>query len=75
MSESPLSARDSPHRIFRLEQPGLTGESMPNRVINTLEVIRGDPREIFEFVRTEKSVFDFNNLIPMPESICIVVRS
>jgi|HubBroStandDraft_1064217.scaffolds.fasta_scaffold53145_2 hypothetical protein len=48
---------------------------MPNRVINTLEVIRGDPREIFELVRTEKSVFDFNNLIPMPESICIVVRS
>jgi hypothetical protein len=48
---------------------------MPNRVINRLKVIKGDPREIFEFVRTEKSVFDFNNLIPMPESICIMVRS
>jgi hypothetical protein len=46
-----------------------------NGVINTLKVIRGDTREIFEFVRTEKSVFDFNHLIPMPESICMVVRS
>ena len=42
---------------------------MPNWVVNTLKVINGDPQEIFEFVRTEKSVFDFNNLIPMPEHI------
>jgi hypothetical protein len=75
LSESPLGARDPPRRILRLEQPGLTGESMPNQVINTRKVMKGDPREIFEFVRTEKSVFDFNNLIPMPESICMVVRS
>jgi len=42
---------------------------MPNWVSNTLKVIKGDPKEIFEFVRTEKSVFDFNTLVPMPEQI------
>lgn len=42
---------------------------MPNWVRNTLKVIQGDPKEIFVFVRTEKSVFDFNKLIPMPDSI------
>jgi hypothetical protein len=42
---------------------------MPNWVVNTLKVIKGDPREIFEFVRSERSVIDFNKLIPMPESI------
>lgn len=42
---------------------------MPNWVSNTLRVIKGDAKEIFDFVRTEKSVFDFNKLIPMPDSI------
>jgi hypothetical protein len=42
---------------------------MPNWVSNTLEVIKGDPKEVFEFVRSEKSLFDFNKLIPMPEHI------
>jgi len=42
---------------------------MPNWVINTLKVIVGDPKEVFEFVRSEQSVFDFNTLIPMPEHI------
>ena len=42
---------------------------MPNWVSNTLRVIKGDPKEIFEFVRTEKSAFDFNTLVPMPEQI------
>ena len=42
---------------------------MPNWVSNTLRVIKGDPKEIFDFVRTEKSVFDFNTLVPMPEHI------
>jgi Ferredoxin-like domain in Api92-like protein len=42
---------------------------MPNWVNNTLKVIKGDPKEIFEFVRTEESVFDFNTLVPMPEQI------
>jgi len=47
----------------------MTGaKAMPNWVINTLKVIKGDPREIFEVVRSERSVFDFNKLIPMPES-------
>jgi len=42
---------------------------MPNWVRNTLEVIKGDAKEIFDFVRSDESVFDFNNLIPMPDSI------
>lgn len=42
---------------------------MPNWVRNTLKVIKGDAKEIFDFVRSEKSLFDFNTLIPMPESI------
>jgi hypothetical protein len=42
---------------------------MPNWVLNTLKVVAGDPKEISEFVRTEKSVFDFNTLVPMPEHI------
>jgi len=42
---------------------------MPNWVKNVLKVIKGDAKEIFEFVRSEKSVFDFNTLVPMPEQI------
>ena len=42
---------------------------MPNWVSNTLEVIKGDAKEIFDFVRSDESVFDFNNLIPMPDSL------
>jgi hypothetical protein len=42
---------------------------MPNWVRNTLAVIKGDPKELFEFIRTDKSVFDFNKLIPVPDSI------
>jgi hypothetical protein len=42
---------------------------MPNWVNNTLSIIKGDPKEVFEFVRTEQSVFDFNTLVPMPEHV------
>jgi hypothetical protein len=42
---------------------------MPNWVNNTLKVIKGDPKEVFELVRTEESVVDFNTLVPMPEHI------
>ena len=42
---------------------------MPNWVRNTLKVIKGDPKKVLDFVRGDKSAFDFNNLIPMPESI------
>jgi hypothetical protein len=44
---------------------------MPNWVSNALKVIKGDPKEVFELIRTEQSVFAFNKLIPMPESIWI----
>ncbi len=42
---------------------------MPNWVYNTLKVIKGDPQEVFAFVRTEESVFDFNTLVPQPEGL------
>ncbi len=42
---------------------------MPNWVSNTLRVIKGDPKEVFKFVCTDKSVFDFNTLVPMPEQV------
>lgn len=42
---------------------------MPNWVRNTLKVVKGNAAEIFEAVRTANSLFDFNTLIPMPESI------
>jgi hypothetical protein len=42
---------------------------MPNWVENSLRIIKGDPKEVFEFVRTEESVFDFNRIVPMPEHI------
>jgi Api92-like protein with ferredoxin domain len=42
---------------------------MPNWVSNTMRIINGNPHEVFEFIRGDKSPFDFNNLVPMPEHI------
>jgi hypothetical protein len=42
---------------------------MPNWVSNSLQAIKGDPKEVFDLIRTEQSVFAFNNLVPMPEHI------
>ena len=42
---------------------------MANYVRNTLRVVEGDPKEVFDTVRTERSVIDFQLLIPMPEHI------
>lgn len=42
---------------------------MPNWVCNSLRIINGNPQEIFEFIRSDKSVFDFNTLVQMPENI------
>jgi len=42
---------------------------MPNWVSNTLRIIKGDPKEVFDLIRTEQSVFDFNTIVPMPEHI------
>jgi Ferredoxin-like domain in Api92-like protein len=55
--------------LLQPAKPKTEVKKMPNWVNNTLKVIKGDPKEIFEFVRSEKSIFDFNKLIPMPESI------
>jgi len=42
---------------------------MANYVRNTLRVVEGDPKEVFDTIRTEQSVIDFHQLIPMPEHI------
>src|SRR2546428_4191347 len=44
---------------------------MPNWVYNTLTVTKGDPREVFEFVHSAESIFDFNKIIPMPRELDI----
>jgi hypothetical protein len=35
---------------------------MPNWVSNALKVIKGDPKEVFELIRTEQSVFPSTSL-------------
>ena len=42
---------------------------MPNWVHNTLTVTKGDPKTLFEFLRSQESIFDFNKVIPMPARI------
>lgn len=42
---------------------------MANYVRNTLRVVEGDPKEVFDALRTNQSVIDFQQLIPMPEDI------
>lgn len=46
---------------------------MPNHVANILTIhAEGDKlTEILDAVRTEESVFDFNRIIPMPESLAV----
>ena len=42
---------------------------MANYIRNTLRVVEGDPKEVFDALRTKQSVIDFQQLIPMPEDI------
>jgi len=42
---------------------------MPNWVHQTLIVTEGNPDDVFEFIRSDDSLFDFNKLIPMPETL------
>jgi len=42
---------------------------MANYVCSTLRVVEGDPQQIFDAVRTDQSVIDFQQLVPMPENI------
>ena len=46
---------------------------MPNWVMNRVEIEGKEERvqELLKFVKTEESVFDFNTIIPMPESLNI----
>jgi len=46
---------------------------MPNWVENTLQVKNGDPKEVFEFLRSEKLLVDFNKVVPMPADIRALV--
>jgi hypothetical protein len=48
---------------------------MPNEVFNKLRVIKGDPKEVFEFIRTQESILDFNNIVPMPPNVCARVAA
>ena len=38
-------------------------------VINSIEVIKGDAKEVFDSIRGADSVLDFDQLIPMPKEI------
>lgn len=42
---------------------------MPNWCRNTLIITKGEPTVVFDAIRTESSLFDFNALIPMPREI------
>lgn len=42
---------------------------MPDLVHNTLTITKGDPKVVFDLVRSEQSVIDFNRLIQMPSEI------
>lgn len=48
---------------------------MPNYVYNTVRFAREDAAKVRELVRTDKNAFDFNKIIPMPESLNIVSGS
>jgi len=39
---------------------------MPNWVYQTLIVFEGNPKEVWDAIRGDESLFDFNRLIPMP---------
>lgn len=42
---------------------------MPNWVYQTLIVFEGNPKEVWDAIKGDESLFDFNRLIPMPEEI------
>jgi hypothetical protein len=44
---------------------------MPNWVHQTLMVTEGNPDDVFEFIRSGNSLFDFNKLIPMPKPLAV----
>lgn len=42
---------------------------MPNHVTNKIEITSANAKEAIDFMRTQKSEFDFNKVIPMPETL------
>jgi hypothetical protein len=42
---------------------------MPNWVSNTLRIVEGNPQEVWDAIRSDKSLCDFNRLIRMPQEL------
>ena len=42
---------------------------MANYVQNSLRVVGGDPKEVFDAIRGERMIFDFRKLVPVPDEI------
>lgn len=47
---------------------------MPNYVRNIIRVVDGDFQAVTEFVKSEERTFDFNKLIPMPQSMVELMK-
>jgi hypothetical protein len=54
--------------LHNISEQGLK-QSMPNWVHQTLTVTEGNADELFEYIRSEPSLFDFDKLIPVPEAL------
>lgn len=50
---------------------------MPNHIVNILKVNGSDEqvKAVFSYMRTNRSEFDFNKIIPMPEDLNIECSS
>jgi hypothetical protein len=42
---------------------------------NKLRVVAGDPKIVFEFIRSQESILDFDNIVPMPPEACAKVSA
>jgi hypothetical protein len=40
---------------------------MPNHILNKITVLEGDVEKFKNFIKSDNQLFDFNNIIPMPE--------
>ena len=48
---------------------------MPNHVTNKIEITSANAKEALEFMQSADRQFDFNNIIPMPESLNVEAGS
>jgi len=42
---------------------------MPNWVHQTMTITKGDPQEVWDTIRSDGNLFDFDKLVPMPEEV------